>query len=114
VGAQGASAGAYVSPATGLSEPDLHELLAAATDAPRALAERHLRVAYSATGGLTAYIGSAKTVVLLGDASNLALKLAILEELETRVNLASYSQADLTVPERPALTPLPSGVLTAG
>jgi POTRA domain, FtsQ-type/Cell division protein FtsQ len=114
VGAQGAAAGAYVSPGAGLNEPDLHELLAAANDAPHALAARQLKVAYSATDGLTAYIGSAKTVVLLGDASNLALKLAILEELETRVNLASYSQADLTVPERPALTPLPSGVLSVG
>jgi hypothetical protein len=114
LGAQGASAGAYVSPGAGLNEPDLHELLAAANDAPHALAARQLKVAYSATDGLTAYIGSAKTVVLLGDASNLALKLAILEELETRVNLASYSQADLTVPERPALTPLPSGVLSVG
>ena len=114
IGAQGASAGAYVSPGAGLNGPDLGELLAAANDAPHALAARQLRVEYSATEGLMAYIGSAKTVVLLGDASDLALKLAILEELATRVNLASYSQADLTVPERPALTPLSSGVLSAG
>ena len=49
--------------------------------------------------------------VLLGDASGLSFKLAVLEELASRVTLAAYSQVDLTVPQRPALTPLPSGVL---
>lgn len=111
IGAQGAPAGSYVSPGTGLTQSDLHQLLAAAAAAPRALSERRLRLAYSTSLGLLGYIGSDKAVVLLGDASDLAPKLAVLEELASRVNLAAYSQADLTVPERPALTPLPSGVL---
>jgi cell division septal protein FtsQ len=110
MGVKGAPAGGYVSPGTGLSQVDLGALLAAAGAAPRALAERQLRLAYSASAGLLGYIGSAKTVVLLGDAADLVPKLAILQELATRVSLASYSQVDLTVPERPALTPLPSGI----
>ena len=114
VGVRGAPPGGYVSPGTGLNRPDVAELLAAAGAAPHALAERQLRLAYSAADGLVGYVGPSRAAVLLGDDSDLALKLAILEELVTRVNLASYSQVDLTVPERPALTPLPSGVLSVG
>ncbi len=111
MGVQGAAPGAYVSPGTGLNGPDVGELLAAANAAPRALTERHLRLAYSDANGLVGYIGAAKTPVLLGDASGLSFKLAVLEELASRVTLAAYAQVDLTVPQRPALTPLPSGVL---
>jgi cell division septal protein FtsQ len=110
MGVRGAAAGAYISPGAGLSRADLSSLLAAAGAAPHALAERQLRLAYSVSTGLVGYIGSAKTVVLLGDASDLVPKLDILQELATRVSLAAYSQVDLTVPERPALTPLPSGI----
>ncbi len=112
-GAQGAPAGSYISPGAGLSQSDLNEMLAAAAAAPDTLAQRGFRLAYSGSSGLIGFLGSAKTVVLLGAASDLAPKLAVLEELASRVNLASYSQADLTVPERPALTPSPSGVLGA-
>ncbi len=35
-------------------------------------------------------------------------KLAVLEELATTVGLSDYSQVDLTVPQRPALTPVPN------
>jgi cell division protein FtsQ len=111
MGVQGAPAGARVSPEAGLSQPELGALLAAAGAAPHALAERHLELAYSAADGLVGYVGGDKAVVLLGDASELGPKLAILEELASRVDLAGYSQVDLTVPQRPALTPLPSGVL---
>jgi POTRA domain, FtsQ-type len=114
MGLLGAPPGAYVSPGTGLNAPDVGELLAAANAAPHALAERHLRLAYSPANGLLGYIGAARTPVLLGDASSLPFKLAVLEELATRVTLAAYSQVDLTVPERPALTPLPSGVFGTG
>jgi hypothetical protein len=33
-------------------------------------------------------------------------KLAVLEELVTTVGLGNYTEVDLTVPQRPALTPL--------
>jgi cell division septal protein FtsQ len=114
MGVLGAPAGADISPGVGLTRPDMAELLAAAAAAPQALAERNLRLAYTAADRLVGYVGRTKAVVLLGDASDLPFKLAVLEELTTRVNLASYSQVDLTVPERPALTPMPSGVLSLG
>jgi POTRA domain, FtsQ-type len=114
IGAQGAPAGSYLSPGAGLSRSDLDAMLAAAAAAPPALAERGLRLSYSGSSGLIGFLGSAKTVVLLGAASDLVPKLAVLEELASRVNLAGYSQADLTVPQRPALTPSPTGVLAAG
>jgi hypothetical protein len=65
-------------------------------------------LAYSARSGLVAHVGAGPALVLLGDASGLATKLAVLEELVSRVGLAGYAQVDLTVPERPALTPLPN------
>jgi hypothetical protein len=36
----------------------------------------------------------------------LRFKLEVLAELANRVNLSSYSLVDLTVPDRPALSPL--------
>jgi len=106
LGAQGAQPGSDVSPGRGLAEPALQELLAAAVATPPALAERKLQLAYSAQRGLVAYVGAGPALVILGEASGLATKLAVLEELVNRVGLAGYSQVDLTVPERPALTPL--------
>jgi cell division septal protein FtsQ len=108
LGAQGARPGSDVSPGRGLAQPELEELLAAAGATPPALAERRLQLAYSAKSGLVAHVGAGPALVLLGDASGLATKLAVLEELASRVGLAGYAQVDLTVPERPALTPLPS------
>jgi hypothetical protein len=58
--------------------------------------------------GLVAHVGTAGALVLLGEPSGLSTKLAVLEELASRVGLNGYSQVDLTVPERPALTPLPN------
>jgi hypothetical protein len=107
VGVQGAQPGSEISPGRGLPKPELSELLAAAGATPPALAERRLQLAYSAQRGLVAHIGAGTALVLLGDASGLATKLAVLEELVSRVGLAGYSQVDLTVPQRPALTPLP-------
>jgi cell division protein FtsQ len=113
-GVRGAPAGYDVSPGVGVTGTDVDALLAAAAAAPQALAKRNLRLAYSAANGLVGYIGPTNAPILLGDASDLSFKLAVLEELATRVDLASYAQVDLTVPERPALTPLPSGVLGVG
>jgi NADPH-dependent ferric siderophore reductase len=56
--------------------------------------------------GLEAHVGSAKALILLGDTSSMPTKLAVLEELVTTVGLGNYTEVDLTVPQRPALTPL--------
>jgi cell division protein FtsQ len=108
LGAQGAPPGSDVSPGRGLAQPELQELLTAAGSTPPALAKRRLQLAYSAPRGLIAHVGAGPAVVLLGDASGLTTKLAVLEELASRVGLDGYAQVDLTVPERPALTPLPN------
>jgi len=71
-------------------------------------AQRKVGLSYSAATGLVARVGAGPALVLLGDTSDLATKLAVLEELANTVDLAGYSQVDLTVPERPALTPLPN------
>jgi cell division protein FtsQ len=106
--ARSALAGRRVLPAPGTTDAELGELLNAAAAAPPALAKRDLEFAYLPSLGLLAYLGPAKTVVLLGDPSQMGLKLAVLEELANRVGLSGYAQVDLTVPERPALTPLPN------
>jgi hypothetical protein len=108
LGVQGAQPGSDVSPGPGLARAALEGLLAAAGATPPALAEHRLQLAYSARSGLVAHVGAGPALVLLGDASGLATKLAVLEELVSRVGLAGYAQVDLTVPERPALTPLPN------
>jgi cell division protein FtsQ len=108
LGAQGAQPGSDVLPGHGLTQAELAELLAAAGATPPALAERRLQLAYSARGGLVAHVGAGPALVLLGDGSDLATKLAVLEELASRVGLSGYAQVDLTVPERPALTPSPN------
>jgi cell division septal protein FtsQ len=106
-GARSALAGDEISPERSLNGPNLQALLNAAAATPPALAKRRLVLAYSAGAGLVAYQGRTGTLVLLGDASDLAFKLAVLEELVSRVGLSGYSQVDLTVPQRPALTPKP-------
>ncbi|HXW78662.1 MAG TPA: FtsQ-type POTRA domain-containing protein [Acidimicrobiales bacterium] len=103
-GARSALAGAEITPEHTLSGPNLQALLEAAAATPPALAERRLVLGYSPEAGLVAYEGWTGTLVLLGDASDLAFKLAVLEELASRVGLSGYSQVDLTVPQRPALT----------
>jgi len=108
LGAQGAQPGSDVSPGPGLPRPALEQLLTAAGATPPALAERRLQLAYSAQRGLVAHVGAGSALVLLGGPSGLSTKLAVLEELASRVGLGGYSQVDLTVPERPALTPLPN------
>jgi POTRA domain, FtsQ-type len=107
-GARSALAGDEITPEPSVNGPNLEALLEAAAATPAALAKRRLVLGYSAGAGLVAYQGRTGTLVLLGDASDLAFKLAVLEELVSRVGLSGYSQVDLTVPQRPALTPKPA------
>jgi cell division septal protein FtsQ len=108
VGARGAVPGQRISPSSGTSDAELSKVLSAATATPPTLAGRGLQLAYSPGLGLRAYVGPAKTVVLLGDPAQVGVKLAVLEELAAQVTLSGYAQVDLTVPQRPALTPLPN------
>jgi cell division septal protein FtsQ len=107
-GARGALAGQRISPSSGTSGAKLSEVLSAAAATPPMLAARGLQLGYSPASGLRAYVGPAKTVVLLGDPAQVGVKLAVLEELAAQVTLSGYAQIDLTVPQRPALTPLPN------
>jgi hypothetical protein len=107
-GARGALPGQRISPNSGTSGAELGEVLTAAAATPPTLAGRGLQLAYSPALGLRAYVGSARTVVLLGDPAQVGVKLAVLEELAAQVTLSGYAQVDLTVPLRPALTPLPN------
>ena len=104
-GARLASPGQQVLPGPGLSRQELAEILAAAAVSPRSLATRGLQYAYSPALGLVAYVGPQRVLVLLGGPDEMATKLAVLEELASRVGLSEYSEVDLSVPERPALTP---------
>ncbi len=97
--------GTQILPVPPLGGAQLGELLATAADVPNDLSRRHLQLAYSAGKGLVAHVGAAKALVLLGDASSMPTKLAVLEELAATVGLDGYSEVDLTVPQRPALTP---------
>ncbi len=105
-GATGAAPGQDVKPAPPVGGSELDELLQAAAAAPRALARDHVRFAYSSDRGLVAYWRPAGAEVVLGSASELRFKLEVLAELASRVNLSGYSLVDLTVPDRPALSPL--------
>jgi cell division protein FtsQ len=105
-GAQPAPLGGRILPVLPVDEAQLEELLATAAAVPAELSRRHLQLAYSANVGLVAHVGSAKALILLGDTSALPIKLAVLEELVTTVGLGNYSEVDLTVPQRPALTPV--------
>ena len=105
-GAIGAAPGQDVKPAAPVGGSQLHELLRAAAATPRVLARDHLRFAYASGQGLVADWRPAGAEVVLGSASELRFKLEVLAELASRVNLSSYSLVDLTVPDRPALSPL--------
>jgi cell division septal protein FtsQ len=107
-GAQAAPPGDRILPVFPVNEAGLEEILATAAAAPQDLSRRGLQLSFSPTLGLVAHLGAAKTLILLGDASDLGTKLAVLEELVTTVGLSSYSEVDLTVPQRPALTPITS------
>jgi len=104
-GARGAPAGQRVSPAG--PSTDLAALLAAAASTPPALAGDGLTLGAGPNGQLVAYYGPDKVVVLLGNPPQIAYKLAVLGELAKRVQLSGYSQVDLRVPGRPALSPVP-------
>jgi cell division protein FtsQ len=105
-GALPATPGARILPAAPLGEVQLGELLTTAADVPAQLSRRHIDLAYSPGVGLVAHLGPAKALILLGDTSSMPTKLAVLEELATTVGLGGYSEVDLTVPQRPALTPI--------
>src|SRR5579875_2875545 len=103
-GAVGALPGGQVRPSGGTSPAALSELLAAAGACPAALARRGVEREMASTG-LEARLGGTATLVVLGSPASVGEKLAVLEELERAVDVASYSVVDLSVPQRPALTP---------
>jgi hypothetical protein len=105
-GALPAAPGVRVSPRRGTTEGELSELLQVAAATPPGLARNFLQYSYTAGRGLFALAGSTKTLVLLGDSSQISYKLAVLQDLARNVRLSGYSVADLTVPARPALTPV--------
>lgn len=104
-GAASAAPGRDVSPVAPTTQGELDALLSAAAVTPATLAERRLELSYSAADGLEARIPGTPATVVLGRASNLSYKLAVLGELAKRVQLSGYSLVDLTVPGSPALTP---------
>jgi len=106
VGARTAQPGTRVLPVSGLTGTEVGELLEAAGASSLALDERGLRLAYSPGQGLVAHVGIGNALVVLGDPADMGEKLAVLEELVNRVGLGGYSEVDLTVPDRPALTPV--------
>jgi hypothetical protein len=105
LGANASTPGSVASPVPGTSPKVLSELFEVAAACPVTLARLGLQVSDGAGGELVAKLRGRGPVVLLGDATNVGEKLAILEELEGQVDLAHYSEVDLTVPQRPALTP---------
>ena len=105
LGASASRPGSLASPVPGTSARALSELFDVAAACPVALARLGLQVSDGPDGELVAKLRGTGPVVLLGDATNVGEKLAILEELEGQVDLAQYSEVDLTVPQRPALTP---------
>jgi cell division protein FtsQ len=104
-GAASAAPGHYVSPVAPATQGELDALLSAAAVTPAILAKRRLELSYSTVDGLEARIPGTPATVVLGRASNLPYKLAVLGELAKRVPLSGYSLVDLTVPGSPALTP---------
>jgi cell division protein FtsQ len=105
-GALGAEPGRRVRPLAPATSAGLALALQAASVTPRSLAARHLVLSWSDGLGIEARVGNSHAVVILGDGSELAYKMAVLAELAARVQLSNYSFVDLTVPERPALTPV--------
>ncbi|MGH9106599.1 MAG: cell division protein FtsQ/DivIB [Acidimicrobiales bacterium] len=115
LGVRKALPGRRVRPTRGTSGADLNELLAAAAAAPTALARAGLEIVVRPGVGLVAEVGPTKALVLLGEPSELGFKWAVLESLVKAVQVSGYSEVDLTVPERPALTPVPGpGTTTPG
>lgn len=107
-GLRSAAPGGDVLPARGISQMQMRELLAAAAAAPVGLARHGLYLAFRPGLALTATTRAPGPLVVLGSSSQIAQKWAVLAELGKQVTLAGYSQVDLTVPVRPALTPAAS------
>jgi len=105
-GARPAPLGGTVAPGSGSGDGALVDELAAAAAVPEGLSGQGLVLSCSPQLGLVAHVGAASATVVLGDASEIRYKLAVLDELVSRLRLSAYSQVDLTAPERPALTPV--------
>lgn len=101
-----AAPGQHVLPLGGLTRQQMHELLSAAAAVPSALDSRGLDLSFRSGAGLVAAMNGTRALVVLGDSGQAALKWAVLQELAHHVGLAAYRRVDLTVPDRPALTPL--------
>ena len=104
-GVASAAPGHDLSPVAPTTQSELDALLSAAAVTPVTLAKRQLELSYSTVDGLEARFPGTPATVVLGRASNLSYKLAVLGELARRVQLSGYSLVDLTVPGSPALTP---------
>jgi POTRA domain, FtsQ-type len=107
-GLHSAPPGQHVLPVGGTRAPVVQELLTAAAASPAQLDRRGLQLSYRPAHGLVATVQGAKALIVLGDSQDVRAKLAVLEELAGAVDLSHYSLVDLTVPQRPALTPLPA------
>jgi hypothetical protein len=105
VGAQGALPGGQVTADRPVDSRQLGQMLVAAASSPGPLVRRGLQFGYLPGSGLVARFGPQKILVLLGDTADVSKKLTVLEELAAEVRLGAYSEVDLTVPQRPALTP---------
>ena len=106
IGAQKALPGHDITPVAPTTASELALLLEAAAGTPSQLARHRVTLWWSRGQGVEARLAGSPTTVLLGDGSQLAFKMAVLNELASRVALSSYSLVDLTVPARPALTPV--------
>ncbi|MGC8628379.1 MAG: cell division protein FtsQ/DivIB [Acidimicrobiales bacterium] len=104
-GVAASSPGSSAWPIGRTSRGALAGLLTAASECPVGLARRGLELTAEVGWGLVAHLRGSRALVVLGSSEEMGEKLAVLEELEGEVNLAQYSQVDLSVPQRPALTP---------
>jgi cell division protein FtsQ len=104
--------GGQASATSGERAGALDGLLEAAALAPRWLAVRGVDLSEDADLGIVARVRQTDALVVLGSTEDLSAKWAVLGELASRVDLAEYSEVDLSVPERPALTP--SGISATG
>jgi hypothetical protein len=107
-GLHSAAPGRHVLPGRGLDNQEMGQLLAAAAAVPPTLDNRGLKLSFGPRSGLVAAMDGTKALIVLGDSGQAALKWAVLEELSHHVSLAAYRRVDLSVPDRPALTPLVS------
>lgn len=105
-GLRSAAPGYHVLPGPGITRGEMSQLLQAAAAAPSELAKSGLNLSLRAPGSLTALMGGTKALIVLGNSGQIGEKWAVLEELSSRVGLSGYRLVDLTVPQRPALTPL--------